>query len=483
VIRIVDGLKFMDDTSACLFVYHNSLLHVIIEYLEGLMRSGVPILDAEMALPFAHLSASYLELFQRASPLRSRCVFGLSVEFVLALYKNIILSSPPHPEAKAYLHSLAADIFLERRRFADVVYALAPKFLDLAILKVEHLHFSLMDAFIFLAADMFMTGPFGIDSVTYFFPYLFDELDVLVQSESRYMFEALSTILCSLCTCPGILKANGEVFLPQIHRALERHFATSKRVCIRLLALVSRIVVIPEAKLMILYDPVLDKFLELLLRCITVEVANECEMLTVLALEVLTSLTSVSVTTNQELTPIFRAATEAIPARMLDKLALTVCQLLNLKRQPMLEVAHPAAIRMLRFACSSPYFVQALRDVPGFSLTIQDVAEFGLLGEDDAACDLIELGTAIAKFDTEFAKRILGLNRQGFMPQILFERDVGAVGRELLQELGKRKQLDGSGVSLAAIQKVYEMKAETYNKEKLAMANPPSMLKSATLTW
>jgi hypothetical protein len=471
VVRLVDGAMILDDPHLAILIGDHGLLRFIGGYLAECARATLPILDARTALPFAHLGASWAELMARISPPGSRSVVGLNIEFVLVIFKTIVLCAPTRADCQEEPSGIAADIFIERKRFARAIAGYTPRLLAVAALKVENLYFSLLDALIFMAADLLNARAVVYDDLVSFVDFMMQHIEPLVLSASEMLFDAHVAIWSQLFQY--VASNHLKKFLPIVTNILKKTIDEGP-IAVRLLMLLARLTVIPEVKLALLFDSGLEDFFDVILTALKPESAQRNEPVALLACEFLTNMTSVSITCNQRFDHAFRSATEALPKRMMERLMLVITQLLVLKRAQSIKRVWIAALRLLRFACASPHYLAELRDVPQFALPLQDVYAHGLFvdKDEDVPCLLLEIGTELARVDRAAALALLGFDRPDrFLEEIeeVYNRTLGAFVDALEHQM---PQSGAAPVKLRAIQKVYAKKVERYNDGKVNVASP-----------
>ena len=468
VARVLDGVLLLNPVELALIVAQKSFLTFITEYLTKLMEKGIPILDMRLAIPFAHMASSYMELISRLRTPKDTAAVGISVEFVMSLYRNILLCAPPIDYNKQAVSVISSDVFRERKRFAALVKGYCPRFLTVAFLKAEHRHFSLMVPVIFLFADLVNLEPFTSDLIKDIMPFFRQNLKLYLLSSSSHIFQAVDSIICQLYqhVSPGfldrLLTEITNIFTDSLEAADDNE--EEAKLCVRLLVLMSHVTAMPMAKLALLTDEGIDAFLEALFRTFNLKTATAHELITVAASHCLLHLVSVSITPCSRFNKEMRAYTESVGPAMLTKTINVICEFLNLRKPPPDRVAR-AVMRLLSFICESPAVIAILIQKKNFTLAIDDLIAGGLWASDDCVAWTLEFYLTLARADGELAKRIMGFKSEQRITEYCDE-DLFEVYSELIRTLENPIKFKEPDVDFGAVQKKFNQRREKYNDRK-----------------
>jgi hypothetical protein len=466
VIRMLDGIQMCEDGRIAMFVHEKALLPFLSRYLPSLARAGVPLLDARLAVPFAHLCTSCVQLLRGTVPDDDAGTVNPGVGFLLLVFKQIALSAPCQ---SLPLTSVGADILLERRRIARAVVDYLPALFIFAVKRVEKGHFSEVDSLLFLAADVLSADRFTLDHVKDLILFMASSFESLITSESALLFNAHVTIWARFYEC---LHPNGlKRFLPAVREAFAKAMEQRREfVMARILVLLGRLARIPEAKLGFLADEDLNATIDVICRCLKPEFAEDFEAIALSACEFLTHMSSISITCNQGFDRKLRAATESLPKRCMEQVTLAISKLLDVQRSIGFEPVWKAALRFLRFACASPYYTAEIFDFPEFSLTMRDVYAAGMLTHEVARL-LVGLATEVARVDPKYAQKLIGFDDRDLF---LIERDEAydRIVGEFLNVLDHEERRPNDTFRIETIQEGYALNAPRYISAKSNASSP-----------
>jgi hypothetical protein len=269
-------------------------------------------------------------------------------------------------------------------------------------------------------------------------------------------------------------------FLARAFGAIEKALQRKRyRGLVRFLLLLARITLVPEAKLSILADQALARWMEIMRSCITPELAKSNGEVTLLACALITNLVSPSVTCNQGFDLGLRCATESLPKRCFERLIIQLWVLLDVSKAKPIEAVWVAALRLLRFACCSPYYTREVLDLKRYSLKLRDITENGLFTH-EVACLLFGLATEITRVDYQSATDMFGFQHGEALCELSgcdFDAALGAFFEVVDHRPGAIEM-----VSLGTMQKCYRSKIEVYTASKMR-ASSPSLPRSFPITY
>ena len=426
VIRLTDGLLLQDSAKFIIFLHANNYLEFLKNYLSEFMKKSISIKDMRYSQPFAHLAVQYVKIRTRMSSPDSEYL-GLDIGLILQLYRAITLSGPYLLNRSQTFSIISADLYLERRNFVKALRPFCPKFLLLAFYYVKNQAISLLESLILLISDIFIftkTDPKFLDPIK---EVLKNEISYLIQTESIYVFLAITNIYQHICenSTKSLASNFTEDLLKRFSDYTSKNDKTFLRIGTKIILLLKLISFHPKVKIIILHCKESANFWNSLNKCLLVSNMGRIEHFHQIILEFLTSILSPDISINREFDFECICATETIDNDHLEKIITTICSILEKEkpdRTP--DSLYITALKTLRFACQNPFIVKIMKSNQ-FKLN----SSIKTFSQNDQTSDYwinyMDIALTVAKTDSTYAKELINWNEkhEDFLNSIPFLLD------------------------------------------------------------